>query len=497
MNKAIQRILERYPYLDKRKFGFPDIGLRKDKNEFSPYVKEVKDAFDIYDYLLNNYYDPNKDINMTSGNPMEYNPYPPIVKNINKYLKTNDLYKYPYSEGDNKVRKVLLDYIERIGFKNDDPYKENDIDKYGLSINNLTMTVSTSHAVNILFDIIAREHDVVLMTAPNYGLFSFKPERFNVDVRIIPLKEEDNYLINPNDLESIIDKTNKELKEKYENLDYTPKVVAIINSNPSNPLGTFLGEIEKDRLTKIGDIVLKNDIFIIDDLIYRDISFNDDLALPFGTLDGMFKNTISLFGLSKSYGMASLRAGFVVADEVIIREIINRIFCEFDAVPAIIGVALEGAFEENKCEYNKYFNDLRYKYALNYNLFKCLIDGYDSIDKKYQKEVYSLIKKYAPNYDIYKGIKDIKIKVDVKSGFFVIVDFTKLKGKIDEFGKPILTEEDLLLYFYRNVNLRFLIGKSFAWPNKDELVGRFTFAKLQKEIINCVVKMNEAIDKLM
>ena len=322
MNRAIQRILERYPYLDKRQFGFPDIGLRKDKNEFSPYVKEVKDAFDIYNYLLNNYYDPNKDINMTSGNPMEYKPYPPIVKNINKYLKTNDLYKYPYSEGDNKVRKVLLDYIERIGFKNDDPYKENDIDKYGLSINNLTMTVSTSHAVNILFDIIAREHDVVLMTAPNYGLFSFKPERFNVDVRIIPLKEEDNYLINPNDLESIIDKTNKELKEKYRNLDYTPKVVAIINSNPSNPLGTFLGESEKDRLIKIGDIVLKNDIFIIDDLIYRDISFNDDLALPFGTLDGMFKNTISLFGLSKSYGMASLRAGFVVADEVIIREII-------------------------------------------------------------------------------------------------------------------------------------------------------------------------------
>lgn len=209
MNKAIQRILERYPHLDKRKFGFPDIGLRKDKNEFSPYVKEVKDAFDIYDYLLNNYYDPNKDINMTSGNPMEYKPYPPIVKNINKYLKTNDLYKYPYSEGDNKVRKVLLDYIERIGFKNDDPYKENDIDECGLSINNLTMTVSTSHAVNILFDIIAREHDVVLMTAPNYGLFSFKPERFNVDVRVIPLKEDNNYLIDPDDLESIIDKTNE------------------------------------------------------------------------------------------------------------------------------------------------------------------------------------------------------------------------------------------------------------------------------------------------
>ena len=496
MNKAINRIIERYPYLDKRKFGFPDIGSRKDKNEFSPFVKEVKDAFDIYDYILNKFYNPKLDINMTSGNPMEFKPYPPIIKNIKKYLKSNELYKYPYSEGDNRVRKTLLDYIERIGIKNTTPYSYDDIDKNGLSINNLTLTVSTSHAVNILFDIIAREHDVVLMTAPNYGLFSFKPERFNIDVKVIPLNEKNNYLIDPNELEEIINKTNKELKEKYSNLDYIPKVVAIINSNPSNPLGNFMGKNEIDRMIKIGEIVKKNDIFIIDDLIYRDISFTDDLALPFATIDGLFQNTISLFGLSKSYGMASLRAGFVVADEVIIREIINRIFCEIDAVPAIIGVALEGAFKENKKEYNKYFNELRNKYAFNYNLFKSLIDGIDSCDNKYKKEIIKLVLKYYPKYNIYEGIKNVKIKLDVKSGFFIIIDFTKLKGK--EFNnEKILTEEDLLLYFYKNVNLRFLIGKSFAWPNKDELVGRFTFAKNPKEIIECVVKMNEAINKLL
>lgn len=497
MNKAIQRIIERYPHLDQRKFGFPDVGKRKDKNEFSPFVKEVKEAFEIYDYILNNYYDYNKDINMTSGNPMEYKPYPPIVKNINKYLKSNDLYKYPYSEGDNKVRKVLLDYVERIGFKNDFPYEEKDIDDCGLSINNLTMTVSTSHALNILIDIIAREHDVILMTAPNYGLFSFKPERFNVDVKVIPLKEENNYLIDPDELEKIVIETNEVLKTKYIDFDYIPKVVAIINSNPSNPLGTYLGESEKERLIKIGNIAKTNDIFIIDDLIYRDISFNDDLALPIASLDGMFQNTISLFGLSKSYGMASLRAGFVVADEVIIREIINRIFEEIDAVPAIIGVSLEGAFKENKKAYDKYFGKLRYKYAFNYNLFKCMIDGIDSVDVKFRKKILSLIKKYAPNYDVLNGIKDVKIKIELSAGFFVILDFTKLKGKKDEKGKEITTDEDLLLYFYRNINLRYLIGKSFAWPNKHELVGRFTFAKSPKEIINCIAKMSEAIDKLM
>lgn len=93
-------------------------------------------------------------------------------------------------------------------------------------------------------------------------------------------------------------------------------------------------------------------------------------------------------------------------------------------------------------------------------------------------------------------MKNVKIKLDVKSGFFIIIDFTKLKGK--EFNnEKILIEEYLILCFKKNVKLRFLIGKSFAWPNKDELVVRFTFAKISKEIIECVVKLNEFINKLL
>lgn len=495
-NKAIDRVLETIPYLEDRKFGFPEIGTRLDKKEFSPYVKEVKDAFEIYDDILKNYYNKELDINMTSGNPMKYKIFPPILEAVNKYLMGNDLYKYPYSEGDDKVRKVLLEYIERIGFINNDSYSYNDIDEKGLSINNLTLTVSTSHAFNIVLNIIARKHDVILMTAPNYGLFSFKPERLDVDVEIIPLKEENNYFIDTNDLEDIILKTNKRLKEKYKNLSYIPKVVAFVNSNPNNPLGNVMGKNEYNLLASIGNICQKYDLFIIDDLIYRDISFDsNNLSLPVATIPNLFRNTISLFGLSKSYGLASLRAGFIVADEVIIREVINRIFREMDAVPAIIGEALVGAFKENSKEYNDYFNPLREKYEYNFNLFKSLIDGIDECDKKYKEKVKEEIIKYCHDYDIENGIEDIKIKINPKAGFFTIVDFTKLKGKKYN-GKIIETEEDLLMFFYKTVYLRFLIGKSFAWPNKNELVGRFTFAKSTEEIINCALKIREAIQSL-
>ena len=124
-----------------------------------------------------------------------------------------------------------------------------------------------------------------------------------------------------------------------------------------------MGESETELLTEIGQVCLDRGVFIIDDLVYRDSSFDPNhLAKPIATIPGMFRNTISLFGLSKSYGLASLRAGFVVADEIVIREVINRIFQSMDSAPDLVGQALAGAFntsERRKQVYEEYFQGLR------------------------------------------------------------------------------------------------------------------------------------------
>ena len=93
-----------------------------------------------------------------------------------------------------------------------------------------------------------------------------------------------------------------------------------------------MGEKEADLLTQISQICLERGVFVIDDMVYRDITYDkNNIAKPIATIPGMFRNTITLLGLSKSYGMASLRAGFLIADEIIIREVINRIFQEMDS----------------------------------------------------------------------------------------------------------------------------------------------------------------------
>ena len=117
----------------------------------------------------------------------------------------------------------------------------------------------------------------------------------------------------------------------------------------------------------------------------------------------------------------------------------------------------------------------------------------------------------GPNYGLF-GFKPERINADVE-----IINLEKEDGyiinpdKLDSFIKSIndklknkkykdfevKNEEDLITLFYSQIKLRFLMGKSIVWPNKDELVGRFTFAKSEKEIVDALVLMNDIISNMV
>ena len=505
--ESLERILERYPYLSKRHDGFPSVGKRKYGN-YSPSIQKIVDGFQLYDSLIaTRFFNEMKEYNFTSGDPLAYEAFPPVKKAMHEYIEANNVHRYPYSEGDDKIREVLVNYLKQEGIKNTEPYNFNDINDVGLSKYNLTFTVATSHAFQLIMDIITRPGDVIIVPGPNYGLFAMRPERINANVVVLPLKEEDNYLPNPEELENLIKKTNEELENKNKGKKYIPKVVGFLNANPNNPTGKVMGKSEYDRLKRIGQVCKDNGVFVIDDLVYRDISYNEDeKALPISTIPGMFKNTISLFGLSKAYGTASLRSGFVVADEVIIREIVNRIFQEMDAVPAIIGEALGGAFNNSEYrnkEYKEYFTKLRKEYLNRYKVFKSLIMGIDSIkDKEDKKKVLELLEKHSNNKDYYSlldnGIDKVNImkNLEPESGFFLLLNFNELKGtQYDNF--KIENEFDLLKYFYNTIKLRYILGSGCLWPNSDDIIGRFTYAKSYEDLIEVSKLMDKSVKQLV
>ncbi len=506
-SSAIDRLLQQNPNLGERRFGLPEVGGRYDGDSFNPTVQEIADAIEYYGFeVRDDDITTIPDIDLGSGNPTKYPPFPMAIDEMKKSLDSY-MYKYPYTEGSDDIRKVLLDYVEKEGFINTTPYNYSDIDDNGLCVHNITFLPSTSIAFNMVVSIISKPGDVVLVTGPNYGLFTIRAERAGAEVEILPLSKEDHFLVNPEKLANKIDEINESLQKVYNRRKgYIPRVVAFVNANPNNPTGKVMGEKNASLLKEIGEVCLKRGVFIIDDLVYRDLTFDpDNLAKPIATIPGMFRNTISLFGLSKSYGMASLRAGFVVADEVIIRELINRIFQGMDSAPDIVGRALAGAFNvrpERDAIYQDYFSKLRIIYQKKYQLLKALVEGIDSIKdisakKKIQEKISNQISDPVLLEQALEGLPYTKFpdNLEPESGFFAILDFTKVRGM--KYKNMIInTERDLLTFFYRTYRTRFLVGQSISWPYPNELVGRVTFAIEDNLIISALSQMNQSLHLL-
>lgn len=506
-SSAIDRLLQQNPNLGERRFGLPEVGGRYDGDSFNPTVQEIADAIEYYGFeVRDDDITTVPDIDLGSGNPTKYPPFPMAIEEMKKALDSY-MYKYPYTEGSDEIRKVLLDYIEKEGFINTTPYNYSDIDDKGLCVHNITFLPSTSIAFNMVISLISKPSDVVLVTGPNYGLFTIRAERAGAEVEVLPLSKEDHWLVNPEKLANKIDEINESLQKVYNRRKgYIPRVVAFVNANPNNPTGKVMGEKNADLLKEIGEVCLKRGVFIIDDLVYRDLTFDSqNIAKPIATIPGMFRNTISLFGLSKSYGMASLRAGFVVADEVIIRELINRIFQGMDSAPDIVGRALAGAFNvrpERDAIYQDYFAKLRAIYQEKYQLLKALVEGIDSINdsclkNKIRSKIENQITDSKLLEQVLKGLPYTKFpdNLEPESGFFAILDFTQVRGM--KYNNTIInTERDLLTFFYRTYRTRFLVGQSISWPYPNELVGRVNFAIEDNLIISALSQMNQSLHLL-
>ena len=282
-SSAIDRLLRENPNLGERRYGLPLVGTRLDFERFNPAVQKIADAINFYGYEVR---DENittiKDIDLGTGNPLRYKPFPLCIEKVKECLDKEELYMYPYTEGHDSIRKVLLDYVEKEGFINDRPYPYQDVDQKGLSVHNITFMPSTSMIFNIIVNIISRPGDVILVTGPNYGLFTIRAERAGAEVAILPLEKEDSFLVNPDKLAAKIDDINESLQKVYNRRKgYVPRVVAFLNANPNNPTGKVMGEKDTELLTKIGQVCLDRGVFVIDDLVYRDISYDkDNIAKP-------------------------------------------------------------------------------------------------------------------------------------------------------------------------------------------------------------------------
>lgn len=143
--------------------------------------------------------------------------------------------------------------------------------------------------------------DEVIMQAPYFTPYPQQVELARGIPIELPTYEEEDFQINVDRLESLINERTK----------------AIIINSPSNPTGNCL---TIDTMKKIGEIAEKYDLIVISDEIYTCFSFQHEFV-PFASLPGMSKRTITINSFSKNFVMTGWRIGNIIAPDYIISTI--------------------------------------------------------------------------------------------------------------------------------------------------------------------------------
>ncbi|MGN0005449.1 MAG: aminotransferase class I/II-fold pyridoxal phosphate-dependent enzyme [Candidatus Gastranaerophilaceae bacterium] len=171
----------------------------------------------------------------------------------------------------------------------------------GFDFENITVTHGAIGANELVFKSLVEPKDEVVVVIPIYQQLYSVPEQIGANVKFVRLKE---------DLDWHVD------FEEFENA-VTDKTKLVVLNNPNNPTGAVFS---KSELVKIVEIAKKHGSYILCDEVYRFLEHekNND----FVSITELYEKGISTFSMSKTFSLAGVRVGFVVAaDKKIIAEI--------------------------------------------------------------------------------------------------------------------------------------------------------------------------------
>ena len=191
---------------------------------------------------------------------------------------------------------IKLGYTESAG----NPILRESITQFYNTNNIEEVVVGSPGELNyISMKVLLEKKDHVVAVAPAYQ--SLHEVVHSIGCEISYWKPNENWEFDPNQLEHLVRENTK----------------LIIINFPHNPTGSYLTLSE---LTKIVSIAKKNDCYIFSDEMYHKLLANPDAELP--PISYLYSKGISLWGTSKSFGLAGLRTGWLVCNDL---DLIHRV----------------------------------------------------------------------------------------------------------------------------------------------------------------------------
>ena len=254
---------------------------------------------------------------------------------------SNSVVEYSHSAGFESYRKGLSKYYQNIDIN--------------VSHSDLLITTGGSEALLFALNSCLDDGDEIIIPEPfyaNYNGFSISS-----GVKVVPIATniDDGFA-----LPSI---------QEFEKL-ITSRTKAILICNPGNPTGYLYSKAELESLK---EIVVKNNLFLIADEVYREFAYDGEKHHSVLNISGIENHAIVIDSTSKRYSMCGIRVGCIVSKN---KDVISTAlkFAQARLSPPTFGqIAGEAAL----CTPQSYFDKVSKEYVDRRNV---LVNGLNSIE---------------------------------------------------------------------------------------------------------------------
>jgi alanine-synthesizing transaminase len=221
-------------------------------------------------------------IDLGFGNPDIPSP-PGVVDKLVEAAKQGKNHRYSASRGIPNLRKAVADRYQRA---------------YGVSLDPETEVINTIGAkegLSHLMWALVQPGDVALVPEPSYPIHIYAAVLAGADVRRVHLSTDADFF--------------EQLTAAFRTSWPKPRV--IVTSFPHNPTTVT---VDVDFFKRLVEFAHRNDVMLVHDFAYADISFDGYKPPSLLQVDGAKEVSVELYTLSKSHSMAGWRVGFVVGN---------------------------------------------------------------------------------------------------------------------------------------------------------------------------------------
>jgi aspartate aminotransferase len=234
---------------------------------------------------------------------------------------------YSRSEGSDTYRNKLARY-----------YSEHDI---MVDQEDIIITTGGSEALSFVMGSIADSGDEVIIPEPFYANYNGFATANGVKVVPVASSIEENFALPPiSSIEDLI----------------SSKTKAILICNPGNPTGYLYS---KQELEQLKELVLKHDIYLIADEVYREFAYDGAKHISVMSFEGLENHSIMIDSVSKRYSMCGARVGCIVTKNKELRNTALKFAQARLSPPTYAQIASEAALETPK----SYFDEVQKEYV--------------------------------------------------------------------------------------------------------------------------------------